>query len=463
MSRQNRTPENYQENKIGRGECFDRLGCNARRITDKDELAIMANILNWPDYVVLSVSELEHDYQVHVGTANPPTHCIHCKHPEIVGFGRRDEVIMDTPVNGKRTGLILNRRRYRCQVCCKTFMEPVPHKDGKRQMTHRLLQYIERESLRRTFSSVAEDVGVDEKTVRNIFHDSCERLEKTLNVEMPKWLGIDEIHIIKPRCVIANIELQTIVDMLDSNNSATVMRYLTKRKDRYQVRYVAMNMWQPYRDAVATMIPDATIIIDKFHVVRMANESLERALKAIRSGLTAQQRKDHFVLLKRRHEQTDAEYMRFSDWILNYPELGYAYELKESFFGIWDFKNRYEAQQAYDVWLRQITPEMKVHFDPLVKAMDNWYDDVFAYFDHPSTNAYIESLNNLMSVVNRVGRGYSFEALRAEILFTKGFQKSKNLHCQRIPEQACGPESETSMNYGVDISALVREIETGRL
>lgn len=46
---------------------------------------------------------------------------------------------------------------------------------------HRLIQYIERESLRRTFSSVAEDVGVDEKTVRNIFNDYCERLEKTLN------------------------------------------------------------------------------------------------------------------------------------------------------------------------------------------------------------------------------------------------------------------------------------------
>lgn len=37
---------------------------------------------------------------------------------------------------------------------------------------HRPIQYIERESLRRTFSSVAEDVGVDEKTVRNIFKGS---------------------------------------------------------------------------------------------------------------------------------------------------------------------------------------------------------------------------------------------------------------------------------------------------
>ncbi|MDW0886509.1 ISL3 family transposase [Mannheimia haemolytica] len=285
----------------------------------------MSNILNWPDYKVLQVSELEHDYQVHAEVSEPPTQCPHCNHPEIVGFGRRDEVIMDTPVHGRRTGIMLNRRRYRCQSCRKTFLEPVPHKDEKRQMTNRLIQYIERESLRRTFSSVAEDVGVDEKTVRNIFNDYCERLEKTLNFEMPQWLGIDEIHIIKPRCVITNIQQQTIVDMLDNRNKTTVTRYLSKRTDRDLVRYVAMDMWRPYRQAVETMIPDATVIIDKFHVVRMANESLERARKAIRSALTPQQRRglmrDRFVLLKRRHELTDAEYMRFSGWTLNYPEM----------------------------------------------------------------------------------------------------------------------------------------------
>ncbi|WP_199399341.1 transposase [Candidatus Enterovibrio escicola] len=42
--------------------------------------------------------------------------------------------------------------------------------------------------------------------------------------------------------------------------------------------------------------------------------------------------KDRFVLLKRKHELSDAEYLRYSGWILNYPEMGEAYELKESFF-----------------------------------------------------------------------------------------------------------------------------------
>jgi len=150
----------------------------------------VSNILNRPDYKVLQVTELEHDYQVHAEVSEPPTHCPHCNHSEIVGFGRRDEVIMDTPVHGKRTGIMLNRRRYRCQSCRKTFLEPVPHKDDKRQMTHRLIQYVEHESLRRTFSGVAEDVGVDEKTVRNIFTDYCKRLEITLKFEMPQWLRL---------------------------------------------------------------------------------------------------------------------------------------------------------------------------------------------------------------------------------------------------------------------------------
>lgn len=64
----------------------------------------------------------------------------------------------------------------------------------------------------------------------------------------------------------------------------------------------------------------------------------------------------------------------------------------------------------------------------------------FAYFDHPITNAYSESLNNLIRVVNRVGHGYSFEALRAKILFTEGFQKIKKprYQRQRIPEGTMG-------------------------
>ncbi|PCS21366.1 transposase family protein [Candidatus Enterovibrio escicola] len=45
-------------------------------------------------------------------------------------------------------------------------------------MTKQLIEYIERESQKRTFLSIADDIGVDEKTIRNIFQDYCEREEE---------------------------------------------------------------------------------------------------------------------------------------------------------------------------------------------------------------------------------------------------------------------------------------------
>ena len=48
-------------------------------------------------------------------------------------------------------------------------------------------------------------------------------------------------------------------------------------------------------------------------------------------------------------------------------------------------------------------------------------------FEHPVTNAYTESLNSLIRVMNRPGRGYSFEALRAKILFTEGAHKHSQI------------------------------------
>ena len=40
---------------------------------------------------------------------------------------------------------------------------------------------------------------------------------------------------------------------------------------------VATDMWNPHRDAVSAVIPHATVIVDKFHVLRLANQALGSA------------------------------------------------------------------------------------------------------------------------------------------------------------------------------------------
>ena len=134
---------------------------------------------------------------------------------------------------------------------------------------------------------------------------------------------------------------------------------------------------------------------------------------------------DRFVLLKRERDLNDREALLLSGWIKNYPELGEAYRLKEQFFGIYDAESPDEAQAKYLQWERSLTPEIADAFSDITRAWGNWTWPILAYFEHPVTNAYTESLNSLIRVMNRLGRGYSFEALRAKILFSEGAHKHK--------------------------------------
>ena len=473
---------------------------------------VPANILNLPSYTVTALEQNDHDYHIDAAVKETPKTCPHCQSSNLVGFGHREQVVRDLPTHGRRVGLYIDTRRYQCRVCSKTFYETLPDIDARRPMTSRLVAWIGKQAIKRTFASIAEEVGIDEKSVRSVFRDYVNELEKTIRFETPKWMGIDEIHLIRPRGVIANIQNNTIVELLPNRNKDTVVRFLHHLDGKERIQYVAMDMWQPYRDACMAVIPGAQIVIDKFHVVRMANDAIERVRKGLRARLTLKEKRglmhDRFVLLKRERELTDRDSLLLSGWIKNYDKLGLAYRLKEDFFKIYDAQSPDEAQSLYIAWKQRITPEIAPHFADLVRAWDNWAPWILGYFDHPITNAYTESLNNLIRVMNRLGRGYSFEALRAKILFAEGahkhtnsrpkFEKRTKEQIRRdnlrsilaenesqgvgmgVPEYgtmsvalftpsfAKAPpkppqETELDKNYGADISTLIRMIKNGEL
>jgi transposase len=122
-------------------------------------------------------------------------------------------------------GIYIDTKRLRCQACGKTFSQSLPLLAENRMMTDRLVKWIGQQSLKRTFTSIADETGVvDEKTIRNIFRDYINELEQTVRFETPKWMGIDEIHLIKPRWRHRNIQNNTIVDMLPNRDKDTVVK-----------------------------------------------------------------------------------------------------------------------------------------------------------------------------------------------------------------------------------------------
>jgi transposase len=200
-------------------------------------------------------------------------------------------------------------------------------------------------------------------------------------------------------------------------------------------------MWRPYYDAAQLVIPQAQVIIDHFHVVKMANACLETVRKAIRAKLSDSQRRglmhDRHILLHRFADLDESKRLILETWTENFPDLKSAYWLKERFFNIWQATERSSAETAFQVWQQSIPIHLVDAFQPLLTAVNNWHQPIFAYFDHSVTNAYTEALNGLIKICQRESRGLSFDVLRAKVLETGGLQRvARPAYRTRQPHQA---------------------------
>lgn len=446
------------------------------------------NILNLPEWEVTNVEQSEHDYRVEARFTIEPQACIHCGNGKLFGslyrHGTRPQLLMDLPVHGKRVGIVVKRTRYRCQDCRKTFLQPLPDMHAGGSMTNRLALWVAKESLRRTFVSIAHDVGVDEKTVRNLFKTYAAGLAETFTFATPEWMGLDEIYLLKkPRCVVTNVKEGTIIEVLANRNKATVMAYLKRLPDKQMVKVVTMDMWGAYRDAVEKWLPDADIIIDKFHVVRMATSAVDAVRKSIRSELSTAQRRrmmrSRFVLLKRQADLDDDSRAILDAWTKQFPMLGTAHRLKEEFHDIFALPTKDQAIAAYDAWEASISKELTKPFQALRTAVTNWRPQIFNYFEHRATNAMTEALNGVAKGIQRSGRGYSFPAIRAKMLYSRHLHKTRPRYGEDWGREAAGqtvqasaPEINLSnLHYaslpaprepslGVDIQLLLWEVST---
>lgn len=180
-----------------------------------------------------------------------------------------------------------------------------------RKMTERLVLHIQEEAQRRPFTAVAHEVGVDEKIVRAIFDEHATAALRRLRPTTPRVLGIDEVHIRRrSRCVFTNIEEATILDMLPSWSYHSVYWFLvTHLKDRSAVEIVCLDMHQPYRLAVKAALPEAVLVVDKWHVLRMACQAVDAVRLALRSQMSDRKRRGLIRsrrLLLKRHTSLNA-------------------------------------------------------------------------------------------------------------------------------------------------------------
>lgn len=98
-------------------------------------------------------------------------------------------------------------------------------------------------------------------------------------------------------------------------------------------------------------------------------------------------------------------------------------------------------------WLAAVPVHLKPYFREAIGACLSRRQHILNYFDHPITNAYTESINRLAKSINRMGRGYSLEVVRAKMLYHPHALAKGAMVERRVVAAQPGPEDAATAEF----------------
>ncbi len=406
-----------------------------------------------------------------------PITCPYCGGP-MIGHGHKVKKI-DHPALLNRNGVILyHANRYICKQCAKTTFEHNPFSLPGFNSSILLLQNAMQRlgNLNYTLDMISKELNIS-PTQLNTYLDSFVTIPPRL---LPENLGIDELHskALSRRsasylCVLVDNDARCVYDVLDSRSKYSLSHFFSKvpRNERLSVKYVTIDMWEPYRDVVKTYCPNARIAVDPFHVIRHLCDDFEK----LRIALMKQcdYASNGYYLLKRWNwllttDSVDLDNERvfnhrfgtklnrrdIRDLIFDtFPVLASAYELKE-YYRKFNRESSYtSACERFEQVRRYFADSGIREYDEFVGILTNWREEILNSFLRPYdnrklSNAFTENVNGKLRAYLDISRGIcNFPRFRKRVLYALNprimYALTSKLYSEKQEGKPRGPYNKT--------------------
>ena len=214
----------------------------------------------------------------HIEQPRDMLRCAHCGSANVTRQGSRGRVFRSLPIGRRPMLVYLDVARVRCAKCGVTRQVSVPFADGKRQHTRAFARYALELTHHMTIKDVANHLGVGWDLVKDLKKEYLERHFRQPRLRHLKRLAIDEIHIGRGyqfRTLVFDLDTGAIV-FVGKGKGVEALEPFWKRlkSSRAKIHAVAADLSPAYTKAVAENLPDALLVYDRFHVVKLYNEKL---------------------------------------------------------------------------------------------------------------------------------------------------------------------------------------------
>jgi len=356
---------------------------------------------------------------------------------------------VDLPVYGVPMSLAWKKHRMRCvnPRCLKRSWVLSDHRIAAKNclLTTRAAKWATVQvGGGRTVSEVAAELSCDWHTVNEAVITYGEALlaadRKRLNKTTA--IGLDETSFVKLSSrnqtdyatTVADVENHQIIEILPTRKYTDVAGWIDKqpRAWKERIRFGALDMSATYAAVYTVMLPTAAQVVDPFHVISLANRSLDAVRRRVQSEQTGHRgRRDDPLYRARRvllrgedHLDAGATERLWSLLALGDPgaEVAIAYRVKERLREFYGTHDRDEATQM----LRELEQHCRRRTMPpeiqrLGRTLKAWFEKIANFHLARVSNGPTEALNNLIKRIKRIGFGFrNFENYRIRALLYAG-------------------------------------------
>jgi len=350
--------------------------------------------------------------------------CPRCAQPSRSIYDRRVVVVRDAPLREKHVVLHIKKRRFSCRPCGRPFTEPVPGIKKGARTTQRykrsLLWACEKFS---DLSAVRRAYRCSSGFLYKALYEQLELERRKRLYPWPHVVGIDEHYFKRNRkmgarefvSVFVDFKGKRVMEVVDGRSVPQLESSLGYIPGKENVRFVVVDLCEPFRAFARSFFPRARLVADKFHVLRLLSPAINRR----RKELTGDRRSLPLRRLLLRNGRDLDGYRRFALrwWLSKHPELREVYECKEMLHTFYRIRGPGRAAHALMVLTERMARSTLPEIQTLRRTLLKWKDEILAYFTTRLTNGRTEGFNNKAKLVKRRAYGYrSFRNYRLRLL-----------------------------------------------
>ena len=353
---------------------------------------------------------------LHIQTKENKICCPRCHKKDYVCSGTVTREFKSLPMGNRPITLRMTVQRIRCNHCGCTIQEHIPFARAKCQYTKRLAVYIQSLCQYMTIKAVADHLGMSWNTVKEINKEYLRRKYGKPGLDGLKYIGIDEFAVKKGHVymtIVADLESGQVVYVGDGKGKDALDGFWKRlSRSKCNIKAVSTDLSGAFISAVREHLPDATLVFDHFHVVKLANDALDKVRIDTYKELDSKEKSSaikglRWILLgngERLKSESAAD--RLDQALKVNANLATSYYLKEELRRVWNQNGKEQAEVILFNWIKEARGSGIRHMTRLADTIEQHMDGLLAYYDYKISSGKVEGINNKIKTIKRQAFGF---------------------------------------------------------